>query len=275
MLYRKKKCKSFSKTRTRYIHFAFSFSRIHARAPSTNSLNPKLLLFQLPQCSDARQISFLRPTAKRPYSPYPQIPQSKPTIPTNQQRSPSSNPRQRPLLLPPKCRPPTTVKISFLRPMTRHPKNQNLPYPPFLQTNIYLLPQTHDKGHYYKPQTTHTQTPSHLSLISSSLVGDAHHTKPSLIDRGVHVTCSLDQTEKPARTNPLAARSNDFGGLWRVSTLQTRFWWVEWPILPSKTIATQPLLQMNHLLFKFDDNSLRSRNNFSQIYLDPMILAQI
>ena len=66
------------------------------------------------------------------------------------------------LLLPPKCKPPITVEISFLRPMTKHPKNQNLPYPPFPQTNIYHLPQTHDKDHYRKPQTSHIQTPSHL-----------------------------------------------------------------------------------------------------------------
>ena len=87
------KCKGFSKTWTRYIHSTFSFSKIHAKDPSTNSLNPKLLLYQLPQHSGPWQISFLRPTAKTPYPPYPQIPQSKPTIhtiPTNQQRSPSS-----------------------------------------------------------------------------------------------------------------------------------------------------------------------------------------
>ena len=117
-----------------------------------------------------------------------------PTIPTDQQRCPSSDPQQRPLLLPPKCRPPTTVKISFLRPTTEHPKNRNLPYPPFPQTNIYLLTQTYGKDHYCKPQTTHMQTLSHLPLISSSpskLTQPAqsamhHHTKPSPVGDAIY-----------------------------------------------------------------------------------------
>ena len=51
--------------------------------------------------------------------------------------------------------------------------------------------------------------------------------------RGVHVTRLPDQTEEPAR-------SDDSGGRWRVSTLQTRSRRVEWRVFSSKTAATRP-----------------------------------
>ena len=40
--------------------------------------------------------------------------------------------------------------------------------------------------------------------------------------KGVHVTRLLDQTEEPAQTDPLTARSDDSGSRQQVSTLQTR-----------------------------------------------------
>ena len=58
--------------------------------------------------------------------------------------------------------------------------------------------------------------------------------------RGVQATRSPDQTEKPARTDPLAARPDDSGGRPRVSILQTRFRRVEWRVFSSKTAATRP-----------------------------------
>ena len=107
--------------------------------------------------------------------------------------------------------------------------------------------------------------------------------------RGVHATRLPDQTEKPAQTDPLAARPDDSGGRQRVSILQTRFWQVEWRVFSSKTAATRPArppLQMKassvqirqqlaifHLdrrrfcsdLLRSDDFWLRSGNIFQNI----------
>ena len=71
--------------------------------------------------------------------------------------------------------------------------------------------------------------------------------------RGVYVTRLLDQIEEPARTDLLAARSDDSSGQQRVSTLQTWSRRVEWWVFSSKTAATrptQPPLQMKASSFQ-------------------------
>ena len=48
------------------------------------------------------------------------------------------------------------------------------------------------------------------------------------------------KSRNPARTGLFAALPNNSGGQRRVSTLQTRFWRVEWQVFSFKTVATQP-----------------------------------